>query len=240
MSMLAKRATIQCCGCGGTCTGGCCFPKTYDDPLYPWGVFQNLYWTIDAPACPDLDGKTGIFYPVDSTAVADSGVCGACTCYRNLSDGNDEIFVTGSFYIEGGPCTESPCAVKICFFLSCDSGEPDPTDPVDECCKRFRIIVGIDDQTAFITGIDTTGGDERCESLKDMSVCANNLFGEMEPISCECAADEGGVTAVFDLSVIGFECDPPPFAGSCAPKGRCCTLHNCDLTGATVSVSPTP
>jgi len=240
MAMTSKRAILECCGCGGNCVGGCCFPKTYDDPLYPDGVFQNLYWVIDAPGCPELDGKEGIFYPIDPTAPSDDGVCGPCACYRNLSSGNDTVNVTGSFWTDVGSCQQSPCSVKLCFFLSCDSNEPDPTDPVAECCKRFRLVVGIDDATASISGVPTTGGDERCESLKDSSVCAANLFGEAEPISCECAANEGGVTAVFDLSVISFDCDGVIAGGNCDGKPNCCTLFNCDLTGATLSVSPTP
>ena len=241
MSMLKKKILLECgCGCG-SCIGGCCFPRTYTDPLYPRGVLRNLYWVIDAPLCGEIDGKTGVFYPIDPTAINQVGSCGPCACYANIVDGGDVLRVTGSRWVPLSMCQQTPCSVGLCFFLSCDSAEPAPDNPMTDCCKRFRVIVGTDVSDGQVTGGSVIGGNtDGCEFLKNESVCATNLFGEIPPITCECAPDDGGVTAVFDLSSIGLGCSGVIVGGLCDGYPNCCSLFGCDLTGATLTVSPTP
>lgn len=238
-TIFGRRHNANCC-CGGACVGGCCFPRTYTDPLYPHGVLRNFDWVIDAPACPELDGKSGVFYPLDPTATVGEGACGPCACYANLTDGGDVLRVTGSTYTPLGMCQQTPCSVGLCFFLACDSNEPDPAEPLTDCCKRFRVIVGIDVTNNSITGGSTTGGSDGCESLKNESACSANLFGEIEPVTCECASDEGGATAVFDLSGINLECTGVIVGGVCDGQPNCCSLFACDLTGATLTLTPSP
>jgi len=232
--LFGKIHNKQCC-CAG-CIGGCCWPRDFSDPLYPLGTFKDLCWVIDAPNCAELDGKTGFFIPVSATAAAETGECGACYCYRNLSE---TLAVTGSFWSPTGGCTESPCSIGLCFFLSCDSNETGE-EGVTECCKRFRLIVGTNVTGNNVSGWETVSDDDRCESLRSQSACAENLFGEVGPIACECADDNGGVTALFDLSAILLQCDGVIVGGDCDGKPNCCSLFACDLTDATLTVAPCP
>lgn len=225
------QAVLEC-GCCGSCNG-CCWPVDYSVPEYPNGVLENINWEITATGCPNIDGLSGIFTPVDPNAIHPNGACGKCACYINVTG---PVLIYGEFYQEQESpipgCYESPCAIELCFMLSCDQNEPIAEGSNDACCSRLRLLIS--NNTAQLSGAPNANTGT-CENSIEDPTCNPN-FVELGPSSCECLDDNAGVVATFDLSVLALTCAGTVVGGYCDGKPDCCSLFNCNLEGGVLVV----
>jgi len=212
-------AILECCGCG--CVG-CCVPLRYDNPQYPGGYIPAIPFEIMAPGCPEIDGATGSFPPVDPTAPI-KGRCGACATFCSTV----QAVLAGTFRVElGGMCMTSPCGFKFCLALECTASQEPATDPLLEpCCSRFRLWIGTD-----VTQVEDNG--QRPASLLDCQLACVS-WKAVAPTSCVCLPDGGGFSGRFPLA-INYYCPSFP-SGPCEGEPNCCLL-NCDLSDAELVV----
>jgi hypothetical protein len=201
---------------------GCCWPEVA-------GVLQTIPWAISAPSCPEIDGITGDFAPVDPSNQP-TGTCGRCGCYISSTT---PLEITGTLWTVGGPvCFPNTCGVLLCLGISCDEDE-DQGEFGDECCSRLRLIVSASTPIRRADDL-SVGVFTACRG--DLTDCNADpdQWVQIAPSSCTCNED-GTLSVIWDLSVLGFYCSGTVASGPCAGKPDCCNLF-CDLTGATLVI----
>jgi len=217
MTALFGKIHNTTCRCG--CCIGCCLPTAADPAPYEV-LMTSIPWEVVAPACPDIDGRTGEFTPVDPTHPS-LGPCGYCMTYCDL--GSDFVDIPGMFLLPlGSTCLESPCGFgHLKFILECNN------DSATDCCGRLRLWCGIQlDTGGTLTGAEPDAPPSLCGSNDGLS------WVKLSPTVCSC---DGGLSAEFDLSVLSISCDEVFGPGPCEGEPTCCQI-SCDLTGAKVVI----
>ncbi len=176
---------VRCkqCSCElGECVVGCCWPITYDDPLYPGGALADMPFDLDGCAAATLSGTFRPFEPGTLT----SGSCGPCGSYR----GDWAGVVVGTLKIESGEnCMDTPCSVAICLVLECVTDDED--NGLEECCSHMRLWVGA---TEPLVGADPDG------PPAELVIGGCDSWLKITPTTCACDG-QNGVSAVFDISL---------------------------------------
>jgi hypothetical protein len=227
-----KEAILKC-GCCGGCIGAC-FPIDRDaDP----DELIDIPWLITAPACPAIDGMSGVFTPLNPADKFDwpQGSCGPCTCYFAIT----ELVLPGKFYLAagGGPfpdpppfCMEDTCNIRMLLYLTHDL-------TVQDCCNITVVVqfFGVEN------GLELNSGELLKENTLDcipQSTPPDHARWRQYLLdACECLPDEGGFAGEFDLSRIGWFCVNGVFpSGACAGLPQCCVLDGCSLAGAVLSI----
>lgn len=225
MGFLTNLDKVHCDCCGGSCVG-CCWPADATALL-------QLEWEITAPNCSQLDGQTGTFTAQNPQKSSHSAAtCGYCTCYEDLVS----ISLTGEFWTDFGFCMNSPCSFGLCFALECADGE-EAVAGLDDCCARIRLILGFT-ASGGSEGTNQTGITEVSSSdCANQPDCQSNSWYVIDPTSCACDADaEVGLSAVFPLSALVFECTDHTGTSSCDDL-QCCLPTDCDFTDATFCIA---
>lgn len=203
-----KAAILECCTCG---CNGCCVPTNED------GSLADIPWEISAPGCPEIDGATGTFTPVDATV--DTGPCGHCATYLNVSS---PVSITGqqaSGVVDPfGECTYTPCTIgELCFALECLRSQ-DGAAGLSDCCSRLFLWVGTDRTLEGDDGSRPRGG--------VASLCLS--WRRVSASTCTC---EGGLSAEFPIELVLYCTEFWEAPNICAPEPKCCQIE-CDLSGA--------
>jgi hypothetical protein len=239
----------KCC-CDEECQG-CCFPYDYLEPpnVFEAGNYaQILKWEIDAPNCPELDGKTGQFSP-ETTGPHDPMVfCGFCLCYINNST---RTFINNvvNYFENGDECGETPSSIEICFGIQCAKTRPVTNE--EECCNQFRLVViffgaKIDggelvDTSSECFENEGVGGNPNFANCADTTDQPEDIARELRPVFCQCEDNEVDppipFQLVFDLEELAFFCPEGVFPeeSPCAGLSRC-GVTTCSLEGATMTV----
>lgn len=240
----------KCC-CDETCHG-CCFPYDYlEPPAVPTAgnYAQILRWEIDAPNCPDLDGRVGQFSP-ETTGPHDPMVfCGFCLCYFNTD--TVAVIDADNRTVDGDTCQQTPSTISICFGLQCARTRPVLTE--EECCNQFRFIVIfinayptggelVDTQSQCFEG-EGIGGNPNFPGCNVTEDFPEEIARELSPSFCQCEDNEADPPVpfqlVFNLSELSFGCPLGnyPIGSPCEGFSRCSTPNNCSLVDATVTVT---
>lgn len=175
---------VRCrqCSCEqGACVVGCCWPITYDNPLYPGGALADIPFDLDGCATT----LSGTFRPFEPGTL-ESGRCGPCASYR----GDWAGVVVGTIKIEAGmSCMDTPCSVAICLLLECVTDEEN--NGLEECCSHIRLWVG---STEPLVGADLNG------PPAGLVIGGCDSWLKIAPTTCVCGG-ENGVSAVFNISL---------------------------------------
>lgn len=209
------------CGCGCDTCIGCCFPWEYQGPNR---VPSAIPYTISAASCLDIDNYTCNFQPYFDDNIIE-GTCGWCANAPSDCNGSESIPIQGGVLADsGGICISTPCTVYMQFALQCQN--PATGTGADSCSGSLKLVVKVNwnapgsvvmPYPAFGAGDHTL------------------LF--LDPLSHECTGEpQGGILAVFDLSVISFACGETYTGGACDGQSSCCEPTACDLTAATLTV----
>ena len=210
-----RQALLECCECG---CQGCCLPTDVD------GNLEDIPWEISAPSCPEIDGLTGVFNPIDAVPTG-TGPCGACGTYQNVSD---PVVIPGEAAsgLENPvdfSCLFTPCGTSsLCFVLACETGTSGASG-IEECCGRLVLWIGSDNPLAGDDGSrpQTIGG----------QTCDNWI--KVLPNSCACDP----LSAEFSLSGVAYVCDELDVwvGGPCDGELKCCQV-SCPLGDATLVI----
>lgn len=220
-SVFTKKKALLECGCGCEPCRGCCFPwELMEGERIP----QAMPFAISAPGCLELDGFECTFQPYFDDNIL-PGTCGWCADAPSDCNGDESVEIVGTVYADsGGICITTPCGLFLQFALECQNQDEDIGG--DSCSESLRLIIKInwDAPNSYIGPYAPFGpGDHTMLSI--------------EPSSHECLDDpNGGLLAVFDLSVISFSCGQVHVGNACEGFSSCCQPNTCDLTGATLTV----
>ncbi len=209
----AGEITAQCraCTCGKMCSG-CCFPFGYD-PYMGWYP-KDIYFSIEAPNCTDLDGHTDFFNPTTS-GDKKRGHCGVCGIYKA---GGTVRTIAKAYFSSDEDCLETPCDVIFCFALECPESEPSAYP--EDCCSKVRLILGVSQEFA---------GTKPTPLNFQLSPC--QYFIRIAPLSCVCNED-GTISAIFPLDELSLQCANTIPSGPCYGQPACCIPLYCALGGA--------